>query len=85
MTQKFNVQNCVPDSLFHPVQVLVLIRFCRRHLGFVLSPYAFPKLYKLFRVSSMAVLGSTMMEGEDGALIDLIKKEKVSLPVLMEE
>ena len=31
----------------------------------------------------MAVLGSTAMAGEDGAMIDLIDKEKVSLPVLM--
>ena len=29
------------------------------------------------------MLGSTVMEGEDGAVVDLIDKEKVSLPVLM--
>ena len=40
-------------------------------------------LYKLFRVSSMGVLGTGMIMGEDGAVIDLIDKEKVSLPVLM--
>ena len=40
-------------------------------------------LYKLFRVSNLAVLGTGMIMGEDGAVIDLIDKEKVSLPVLM--
>ena len=40
-------------------------------------------LYKLFRVSSLAVLGTGMIVGEDGAMIDLIDKEKVSFPVLM--
>ena len=29
------------------------------------------------------MLGSTTMEGGDGAMVDLIDKEKVSLPVLM--
>ena len=41
-------------------------------------------LNKLFRVSSLAVLGTGVIVGEDGAVIDLIDKEKVSLPVLME-
>ena len=40
-------------------------------------------LNKLFRVSSLAVLGTGVIVGEDGAVIDLIDKEKVSLPVLM--
>ena len=31
----------------------------------------------------MDVLGSGMIVGEEGAMIDLINKEKVSLPVLM--
>ena len=43
----------------------------------------FPLPNTLFRVSSLAALGSTMMEGEDGAVVDLIKNEKVSLPVLI--
>ena len=43
----------------------------------------FLKLNKLFRVSSLAVLGTGVIVGEDGAMIDLIDKEKVSLPVLM--
>ena len=30
----------------------------------------------------MAVLGTGMIMGEEGAMIDLIDKEKVSLPVL---
>ena len=41
------------------------------------------ELNKLFRVSSLAVLGTGVIVGEDGAVIDLIDKEKVSLPVLM--
>ena len=40
-------------------------------------------LNKLFRVSSLAVLGTGVIVGVDGAVIDLIDKEKVSLPVLM--
>ena len=31
----------------------------------------------------MAVLGSTVIVGEDSAMINLINKEKVSLPVIM--
>ena len=31
----------------------------------------------------MAVLGTSMIVGEEGAMIDLIDKEKVSLPLLM--
>ena len=34
-------------------------------------------------MSSLAALGATAMEGEDGAVVDLINVEKVSLPVLM--
>ena len=61
----------------------VLICLAKR-FWLVLSRYTFPLPYTLFRVSSLAALGSTAMEGEDGVVVDLIKVEKVSLPVLME-